>query len=255
MPTSIQRKYGWRRDPFIVGNLKFVAPSMTLARMKALPPHADLRPAMPVIYDQGELGSCTANALAGCVEYRNPGLTSLQRPSRLFIYYNERAAQGQIDSDSGSTISTGIDTLQQFGVCRESEWPYDVATYTAEPTKECYANALQDVLKSRVQVTTLSQIKEKVSDNFPVAFGFDVYSSFESEEVAATGIVPMPTDSDTCVGGHAVCAVGYDDSKGVMIVRNSWGLSWGMKGYFTLPYAYISNPNLASDFWAIETMS
>ena len=88
-----------------------------------------------------------------------------------------------------------------------------------------------------------------------MAFGFDVYSSFESEEVAATGIVPMPTDSDTCVGGHAVCAVGYDDSKGVMIVRNSWGLSWGMKGYFTLPYAYISNPNLASDFWAIETMS
>ena len=91
-----------------------------------------------------------------------------------------------------------------------------------------------------------------LSDGCPFIFGFSVYESFESDAVAATGIVPMPGKTETCLGGHAVMAVGYDDSKQWIIVRNSWGPDWGDKGYFYLPYAYITNNNLADDFWTIR---
>jgi C1A family cysteine protease len=104
-------------------------------------------------------------------------------------------------------------------------------------------------------VQVLSQLKGCIADGYPFVFGFTVYDSFESPEVAKTGIVPMPSAKDTAIGGHAVLAVGYDDKEERFIVRNSWGPGWGMKGYFTIPYSYVTNSNLADDLWTIRMVA
>ena len=91
-----------------------------------------------------------------------------------------------------------------------------------------------------------------MAGGYPFEFGFTVYESFESQEVAQTGVVPMPQQTEKVLGGHAVMAVGYDDAQQRIIVRNSWGTSWGQQGYFTMPYAYLTNHQLSSDFWTIQ---
>jgi C1A family cysteine protease len=90
---------------------------------------------------------------------------------------------------------------------------------------------------------------------YPFVFGFTVYSSFEGQEVAKTGVVSMPTPDEQVVGGHAVLAVGYDDASQAFIVRNSWGAGWGQEGYFTMPYAYLTTRALSSDFWTIRIVT
>jgi C1A family cysteine protease len=100
-----------------------------------------------------------------------------------------------------------------------------------------------------------NQLKGCLASGYPFVFGFTVYESFESQQVAQTGHAPMPAPTEASIGGHAVIAVGYDDSQNWFIVRNSWGVGWGMKGYFTLPYAYLIDPNLASDFWIIRVVT
>lgn len=95
-------------------------------------------------------------------------------------------------------------------------------------------------------------MKGCLASGYPFVFGFSVYESFESQAVAQTGIVPMPSPNEQLLGGHAVLAVGYDDEQGRFIVRNSWGKDWGMEGYFTIKYDYLLNDNLADDFWTIR---
>ena len=217
------------------------------------PSSADLRPVCPPIYDQGNLGSCTANAVGGAYHFlelkqQNPGAFM---PSRLFIYYCERAAQGDVNDDTGSSISEGISVLQTIGVCPEVLWPYNTAQFAVQPPQNCYSAAkLNEIISyQRINDGDLNSMKAAIASGFPVAFGFQVYQSFESQQVASTGVVPMPGRwFDKLLGGHAVCLVGYNDAKQVFIVRNSWGTSWGMAGYFTMPYKYIGNPQLANDF-------
>jgi C1A family cysteine protease len=216
-----------------------------------LPTNIDLRNKMPVIYDQGEIGSCTANALCGLIGYDKPGFCG----SRLFVYYNERLLEKSIPYDVGSTLSDGIKTFQIYGVCPESIWPYIPFRFATKPTANCYQDALKEkALRIQNILCDLISMKKCLISGFPFVIGICVYDSFETDEVANTGMVPMPESSETLLGGHAVLCCGYDDEKQCWIMRNSWGVNWGIKGYFYLPYAYLTNPSLASDAWTITLM-
>ncbi len=120
----------------------------------------------------------------------------------------------------------------------------------------CYRDALKyKVVKYARVAQGLNQVKGCLASGYPFVFGFTVYESFESQEVAQTGIVPMPDWNERAMGGHCVVAVGYEDTQQSFIIRNSWGRNWGMNGYYTMPYAYLSNPNMADDFWTIQLVA
>jgi C1A family cysteine protease len=220
------------------------------------PSYIDMRPKCPPVYDQGQLGSCTANAIAAAIQFERRRQKLLQDfvPSRLFIYYNERLEEGTVDSDSGAMIRDGIKAVAKFGDCPEAEWGYDIAKFKEQPVPVCYADALKYRAVDYWRVPrSMLQVRGCLAAGFPIVFGFSVYDSFESLAVAHTGIVPMPDPAhDSMVGGHAVLAVGYDDSRQMLIVRNSWGDAWGDAGYFYLPYEYILNADLSDDFWTIK---
>jgi C1A family cysteine protease len=222
--------------------------------LAALPTKADLRPQCPPVYDQGQLGSCTANSIGAAFEFdqMKQNISSFA-PSRLFIYYNERAMEGTINSDSGAQIRDGIKSIGQQGVCPETDWPYDISKFTVKPPPQAYTDAAKNKAISYSRVArTLPQMKGCLASGYPWVFGFTVYESFESPQVAQTGIVPMPSSKEQVLGGHAVLCVGYDDSQQRFIVRNSWGLGWGIQGYFLMPYAYLLDTNLSDDFWTVR---
>lgn len=216
----------------------------------------DLRNVKVPIYNQGELGSCTANAVCGAFQY-DQMIQNLENfmPSRLFVYWNERNMEGTVSTDSGAMLRDGIKSLAKYGVCPETMWPYDIEKFRNKPTDECYKDALhhQAMKYSRVE-RSLNQMKQCLLDGYPFVFGIKVYSSFESEETSKNGVVTMPKMGEDELGGHALVCVGFKDNKKQFIFRNSWGESWGDNGYGYIPYEYLLNENLASDFWAIQSV-
>lgn len=256
MATSVlHRKYGWKPDTPDERDhiLKF---SRAQLEPKKLPLSVDLRPYCPPVYDQGSLGSCTGNAIAGAIQYclnRQIDTVPDIMPSRLFIYYNERELEGTVNEDAGAMIRDGIKVVNRYGVCSESIWPYDISKFTVKPPQVCYMDALKDrvVEYSRVP-QNLTSFRACLAEGFPIVFGISIFTSFESEVVARTGVVSMPSQNEECLGGHAILCVGYQDAQKRFIVRNSWGSGWGDQGYFTLPYSYMTSPQLANDFWAIK---
>ena len=224
-------------------------------RAGPLPPVVDLRSSCPGVYDQGELGSCTANAIAGALQFdqMKQQLADVFTPSRLFIYYNERVIENTVNEDSGAMIRDGIKSVSKQGAPHEKLWPYVISKFRVKPSEAVYKDAAKHraILYQRL-TPTLPQLKACLVEGYPFIFGFSVYESFESRQVAASGTMPMPKPSEHLLGGHAVLAVGFDDVTARFIVRNSWGSRWGMKGYFTMPYAYMTDANLADDFWTIR---
>lgn len=220
---------------------------------RKLPRKIDLRAQCSPIEDQGNLGSCTANALAGAIEFveRKDRVTFVDA-SRLFIYYNERVIEHTVKQDSGAMIRDGIKTLAKQGACTEQAWPYVIAKFTNKPSAACYKQALSRRIKQYARLDGLDEMRTCLSDGYPFVFGFSVYTAFESSKVAKSGVLNLPTKQEKLIGGHAVMAVGYDDATQRFIVRNSWGVSWGMKGYFTMPYAYLGDRNLSDDIWTIR---
>lgn len=222
-----------------------------------LPPKFDLCDTgnMPSVWDQGQLGSCTANAISAAVSFdvaKQGGQLDFA-PSRLFVYFNERTIEGTVSTDSGATIADSVKAVNEYGCPPESEWPYDIDQFTKKPPTECYTDGklIEAVKYNTVQPTTTA-IKAALYAGFPVVIGFTVYESFESAEVASSGVVPMPKPGEQTLGGHAVVVVGWDDANSRYKVRNSWGTGWGLVGYFELPYGYLTDSNLASDFWTLE---
>jgi C1A family cysteine protease len=242
--------------------------SAPLGVLRALPRAIDLKPEFP-IYDQGRIGSCTANALAGAVEFdrlKNKQSPKFE-PSRLFIYFNERRIEGHIANDAGAQLRDGIKTLQKLGVCPEQDWtyddtpaPYDGGPFPAgskparQPDRKSYSDALKYVITSYQRLTpTLSQLQGCLAAGFPFVFGFTVFENWYGQS-PQPATIPLPSGKDRAVGGHAVMCVGYDNSTNLFRIRNSWGAGAGQKGYFFMPYAYLTSGNLASDFWVINAV-
>ena len=244
-------KYGWKRDHLDRRNRKFCRAPIPL------PVSVDWTAQLPPAYDQGKLGSCTANAIAGAVQFLQAiHPEPVIMPSRLFIYWNERDMEGSTDSDSGAEIMDGIKSVNSKGVCPESEWPYDDASLTIKPPPNCYEDASKELLLQYESVdnTVLNDLLAALAQG-PVVGGFSVYESFESDAVAASGVVPMPSANEVMVGGHAVLVIGYDQALKIFKVRNSWSLYWGDNGSFTVPFAYFTDGDLASDFWLCQKVS
>ena len=254
LPTkeiTMTHKMGWKPDLPDKRDHLYHAPKIVL------PPSVDLRPTCPPIQDQGQLGSCTAFAITGALGYDQIKQGETFTPlSELFVYYNERAKEHTIASDAGASIRDGIYSVSHQGACPELEWPYNISQFTVKPSHKCYEDARSHRALSYQRLNqALSQLKSCLASGYPFVFGFTVYTSFESGVVARTGIVPMPELDESVLGGHAVVAVGYDDAKQWFIVRNSWGASFGDKGYVYMPYAYLTDRGLSSDFWTIRTVS
>jgi C1A family cysteine protease len=247
-----QKRYGWIPDLPDVRDYPYI---QLAVRIPPLPAAVDLRQFCTSVENQGEIGCCTACALVGNLEFLKKKQHHILNFSRLFLYYNERVIRNTQDSDSGASIRDGIKTLVKAGDCREKLWPFLASDLTVKPTTACYQDALNYQIKSYYRLHAITEMQHTLSLGFPFVFGFSVYESFESAEVAKTGIVPLPQLTERVVGGHAVMAVGYNDQQHVFIIRNSWGKQWGLKGYCLMPYEYIMNRNLSSDFWTIRTMA
>ena len=258
LPVRSIKRYGWSPDLPDARDHLYAAPLFSLG---TLPAKVDLRSQCPkTVYDQGQLGSCTGNAIAGAIQFdrikqklANAGSLT---PARLFIYFNERTMEGDVAQDNGAQIRDGIKSVSKLGVCFEegaNSWPYDIKKFAQTPPPACFKAALANCATqySRL-VATATQLRGCLASGYPFVFGFSVYESFESDAVAKTGKVPMPGPQEKQLGGHAVLGVGYDDAQQRFIVRNSWGSGWGMGGYFTIPYQYLTDTNLADDFWTIR---
>jgi C1A family cysteine protease len=244
-------RYGWIPDIPDARDQSYRVPGAA----RRLPRAVDLRSGCPAVYDQGQLGSCTANAIGAAVEFSQRKQKFLQpfAPSRLFIYYNERALEGTLSTDSGAMLRDGVKTLASQGACPETTWPYLEDKFAHRPSPQCYkAGKLHPAVRYSRLSQSLRDMKSCLAAGYPFVFGFTVYESFESEEVANTGVAPFPGAAEVALGGHAVLAVGYDDAAARFMIRNSWSADWGMRGYFTLPYAYLTDSNLAADFWTIR---
>jgi C1A family cysteine protease len=248
--SRINRTYGWHPSNRESDHPRYLIPDHHKAA-QALPSSVDLEPKCPPVYDQGQLGSCTANALAGLFQFL---LIKLGKPSfipsRLMIYWGEREIEGTVDEDAGADGDDGVTFLQTKGVCPETTWPYDPTKFTEEPPAIAWSEAAQHKLGNPTSIdnTDITAIKSCLASGYPIAFGFVVYPALESQRVATTGILNMPSFFQRSLGGHEVLMVGYDDSRQQFKIRNSWGPGWGLAGYFWMPYPYATNPKLASDF-------
>jgi C1A family cysteine protease len=244
------KRYGWK--PSLPDHRDLLADTTGLTPL----PEVDPRDKMPEVFDQGQLGSCTANAVGAALEYDAmldgaPAAT----PSRLFIYYCERQLEGSLgQGDTGAMGRDGFKAARTFGTAPETDWPYDITKYADDPPQRAWSDAAAHKMTKHYKSVprSINQFKLVLSNQQTIAFGFSVYESFESPEVASTGIVPMPTPDEKQMGGHEVLAVGYlADQPNYVLVRNSWGSSWGIGGYFLMPWQYLLSTDLASDFRTI----
>jgi len=252
-PITIRNKnYGWKKD---LPDLRDkIVEFQTIAKFVD---KIDLRDSnlFPEIYDQGELGSCTANVLCTVFEYEYKlQFKDLEiKPSRLFLYYNERVITNTTEYDSGSSIRDSIKVINKLGVCNESKFPYKTNFFNVKPSVEAYLDAqkYKSVQYKKVKHNIIC-IKSALILRHPVSFGFTVYESFEDlEGVESTGVMKDPKENEKVLGGHTVLLCGYDDSKQLFLVRNSWGKEWGEGGYFWMSYNFLLSKS-CSDFWIIE---
>lgn len=216
----------------------------------------NLKANLPYVFDQGQIGSCTANSAGSMFSWvvnKNKGGVFV--PSRMFLYYNTRMLQGTISYDSGASLRDTMKALKNYGVCGEATWPYLYDKLFATPTQTCYDEGSLRQAISYASVPISLNTMKTIVQNRPFVLGISVYSSFYNPNVARSGIVPIPDiRKERLLGGHAILVMGYDDRRQSFLCRNSWGTSWGMKGDFYLPYAYATNRKLAFDAWVLYSV-
>jgi C1A family cysteine protease len=243
----VKRYYGWKPDLPDTRDYLYAS----IRPVVRVPAEVDLSPGCSAIEDQGALGSCTAQALAGNLEFLDNNIDGAYTDvSRLFIYFNERRIMGTEEYDSGASLRDGIKTLKKDGACKEVLWPYEVKKFALSPPSKCYEEAKKHRIVSYHRIRTLQEMLACLTEGYPFVFGFTVYESFETEKVARTGVVAMPKKGERALGGHAVMAAGFDKEKGRFLVRNSWGVGWGRRGYCWMPFEYLET--LAGDFWTVR---
>ena len=273
-----KRYYGLKRQKIDARDFVYKAP---MAVAVALPSKADLTLYDSPIENQGGLGACTAFATCGAmqlleIKQGSPKFFPLAfvelcfmkvarailnffriinwyagNLSKLFTYYNARAIEGTTGSDSGAELRDVIKGVATYGACNEQDWWYNEPAVMLQPSMLAYSNAKNNTLKEYRSLATLDDMRGCLADGYPFVFGFIVFYSFEFGTINKTGIVEMPTATDTIIASHGVCCVGYDDDKKLFKCRNSWGNKWGKGGYFYMPYDYIML--FGFDFWMVKT--
>ena len=253
----IFKRYGCRRDLRDPRDHEFRLKVPAL--IHTLPPAVDLRPWYPPIMDQGDLGSCTANAITGALRWHI--ITMGGKPdkplSRLQLYYDERVIESTVAEDAGAEIRTGIKCVKRNGVAYEELWDYIPKAFKQKPPDLLYKSTqlFGSLQYERLSVSAVA-LKVALAAGFPVVIGISLFDSFESEEVEKTGIVPMPDiENEGMVGGHAMCAVGYGQKPGCFTVANSWSENWGDGGYCYVPEKYLGSPKFGSDYWVIRNVT
>lgn len=208
---------------------------------------------MPPVYDQGPVSSCTGNGTAALDDFTRHKLTGrFLTPSRLAIYYGAREREQATQEDGGAMIADAIQTVVKQGAAPESLWPYSPSMVLVKPSIDYYTEAAKHEVDNWSRVSQADYYIGHCLQilGLPVVFGIDLFPAFESDAVAATGMVPMPAKHATPIGGHCMVIVARDAKRGLYGVRNSWGVDWGIKGYCWMPRPYVLS-QLASDFWAI----
>jgi len=225
---------------------------------KSRPPAVDLRPLSPPVYDQGNLNSCSANAIAAALWFDEIKEAAPEpfSPSRLFIYYNERASEGLVARNVPVSLRDGYKSVARNGVCHERDWPYRPRRFATKPPPRCYRLARGErVIRYLRLRRELLHFEACLADGYPFTMGISVYESFKSRAVTRSGNVPMPRKRERHLGGHALLVVGYDRRRRLFLARNSWGARWGLRGYCRMPYAYLLDPDLSWDFWTARRVS
>jgi C1A family cysteine protease len=245
----INRKFGALRDVHDVRDRMYRA----APRSEAVPLYVDQREWGGPIKDQGGEGSCTAHAFSSAREWmaRKYEKTSpILSPQCLYV--EELLADGSFPKDEGAMPRTGCQALTTLGCCETALYPY-VAGQITKPTPAQIANALKYKTGAYHRIGSLSDFLRCLADAtpWPVAVGFTVYESFMSQQVAETGIMPIPQPGEQRQGGHEVLCLGYDQAKQVALIQNSWGDDWGERGYFWMPFDVLRSPD--TDLWMVHT--
>lgn len=219
-----------------------------------LPPHIDLRSMCSPVENQGGVGSCTANAVVGALEYHQirhgQKLTDL---SRLFVYYNARRLSDREHVDNGTSMPHVMASVLAFGVCAEQLWPYDEARWSERPGNNCYNNAITLPGLHYAQISPGEECKSVLAAGLPVVFGMQVPTQALMVVAKGSGHVPAPQNGqwEQPNGAHAMLIVGYDDGKNAWLVRNSWGPSYGIGGHVWIDYQVMDHYCLRDGFWTV----
>lgn len=241
--AALQFHPGGHRDEHDSRDLRF-APSL-----ERLPRRADLSRFCGKVYQQYRTQSCSANAIASALAvFSNQHDLRLRPPSRLFMYYNARALTGTQHTDSGTTIRTAIKAVAHYGVCPERQWPFLKGKITIRPLRACYHDAVVPPLGYFRIAQDLEQLRAALAQGHAFIFGIQAYGQ-PFTEADRSGRLRLPRKSDTFFGGHALIATGYNSAKKTFIARNSLGRDYADDGFFAIPDAYFTDPELTYDFW------